>query len=259
MPSRRCLNGDECHRKHQNQVQHKTSVVDIERHIPFGINNTNQIADQIADKGCKTCTGNTQRTNQQPVQNQVDNRSNQTCPKRVGGMLRSRINTAEELIQTHHKDGNNQNRRISVGIRIFCVSAGTNQQVGKRTDKHNQNRAGNDEKRLISRENLFVEVAAVCGVVFQDGGHVPRLIEYCGNSRNQVRQFGGNAVDTGGSIANQIRRSIHIPQKQPVRKSCYQPQQRGWNQRNGKANHQPCHFRADVFSMEIFPKVCNPP
>ena len=54
-------------------------------------------------------------------------------------VLGSRINTAEELIQTHHKDGNNQNRRISVGIRIFCVSAGTNQQVGKRTDKHNQN------------------------------------------------------------------------------------------------------------------------
>ena len=117
-------------------------------------------------------------------------------------MLGSRINTAEELIQTHHKDGNNQNRRISVGIRIFCVSAGTNQQIGKRTDKHNQNRAGNDKKRFISRENLLVEVAAVCRIVFQDGGHIPCLIEYRGNSRNQVRQFGSNAVDTSGSIAN---------------------------------------------------------
>ena len=121
-------------------------------------------------------------------------------------VLRSGVDAAEELVKAHHQHTNDQNR-INVGI---------DQDIGQNPHEYNQECAGHKHKRLVSVKNFLIEPAAVFGIIFFNGRHVPCLKKDRGNGGNQVGDLGGNPVDAGGCFAHQASRPGHIPDKETV-------------------------------------------
>ena len=236
-PHRRSLHHDNAQQEQGSGVGGEFGVVDRKRNILSCVHDPDTVADKVAGE-CGNCrTHDAPDVNEDNVQHDVHDCSHQTGPERVCGVLGRRVNAAQELVEAHHQHAYDQYRRIEECGGVFRIGVGIDQNVGQDPDKYDQSGTGDKHERLVGIEYTVIEPASVLGVVFLNGGHVPRLKENRGNGGDQVRDLGGNTVDTGGSFAHQSCRTGRVPDKQPVGKAGHQPQQGGRDQRNGKPQH----------------------
>ena len=214
-------------------------MVDRKRHILSRVHDADAVADEIACKGRDGCAHNAPDVDQDDVQHDVDYSSHQARPEGMGGVLGRRVDAAEELVEAHHENAHDQYRRIQKCSGILRIGVGVDEDIGQNADKDDQSGTGNKHKGLIRIENPSVESAPILGVVFFNGGHVPRLEEDRRDGGDQIGDLGGNAVDAGGSLTHQSRRPGHVPDKQTVGEARHQPEQGRRNQRHGKPQHHP--------------------
>ena len=206
-PHRRSLHHDNAQQEQGGGVGGEFGVVDRKRNILPCVHDPDTVADKVAGE-CGNCrTHDAPDVNEDNVQHDVHDCSHQTGPERVCGVLGRRVNTAQELVEAHHQHAYDQYRRIEERGGVFRIGVGIDQNVGQDPDKYDQSGTGDKHERLVGIEYTVIEPASVLGVVFLNGGHVPRLKENRGNGGDQVRDLGGNTVDTGGSFAHQSCRT----------------------------------------------------
>ena len=171
------LVNDPAHDEKQHQIQIKPRMVDIERDELPCIDDPDEIARKIADKGRGDRTVNAEFHDQDAVEREVQDRGNEARIQAFLRLLGNGVDAGKELIEAHHQHGDDQHRRIGVGHCVGRVLVCRDQEARERDIECNDKARREEQHRGIRIIDLRIEPRAPLLVVLGDRAHIPRLIK----------------------------------------------------------------------------------
>ena len=166
------------HRVEQREIDREPPVTDIKGNIPSRIENADEIARQIADKGCRDRALHAVFGDEERIEHQIERRGDKARIEAVFRVLRDRIDAGQKLIVAHEQHRDDQHRRIEIGAGIGRVILLHDQNVGEGLVERDDESRGEREHRLIGVVDLRIEFRAPFRALLGDRAHIPRLIEH---------------------------------------------------------------------------------
>lgn len=241
------------HQEQKHDIDHCPQIGNMERNIAPRIKQTDHIADDIACECCDDRALHRKNRDQDRIQHQIDNSRRKAGPEAVSGVSGHGIDAGEELVAAHHQHRDDQHRRIEIRMLICRILAGVDQEIGEDLIECDDAACCQCEQCLIGVIDLRIEFGFGIGIILGDCTHIPRLIEDRRDHRKQIRDLGRCAVDAC------LRRTDNRLDEDTVREAGNQPQLRGRDQRQRKAQHRLQQLLVNILEAEVSAVLRNAP